>query len=542
MAMSLAAVAAGLFFVYLLVSRTSPENSDEANILFMASDMLHGNVMLQGWVLSDVSFFTTELPQYALLEHVFGLRAETAHIAAAMTYTLVVMLAAALAAGRRAYVPAAERPVRAVVTAGIMIAPQLGVGVFILLLSVGHIGTAVPLMLTWLVIDRASPSAAARPSAVRLWEAPLVAVLLAWPLVADRLVLVAGVIPLVLVCLVRSGQAFGWPRRGSWRPWLRGGVRGAQRELMLIAAAGAAYGLAAAAEWLLRRSGAFTVLTVVYKLAPVTQWPGHAWVAFEGWLALFGARPGGSWLENVFALLHLAGVALVLVAMYQVARRFLRGADLIDQVLLAAIVVNVGSYIPCTLASAGVLNAREFAVVLPFGAALAGRALAAPLLAAARAGRRGRRTGGIAMAVLAGYLASLGYAAIQQPAPPANQQLASWLAAHHLTYGIGGYWQASSVTLDSGSKVTVVAVMPRNFQRYLWECSYSWYFPHVHTATFLVTDSAQGGLSNWIPNPAAVVGYGRPAHLYHVGTYTVYVYRHENLLLGPRYYLLRGLR
>ena len=36
MAMSLAAVAAGLFFVYLLVSRTSPENSDEANILFMA--------------------------------------------------------------------------------------------------------------------------------------------------------------------------------------------------------------------------------------------------------------------------------------------------------------------------------------------------------------------------------------------------------------------------------------------------------------------------------------------------------------------------
>ena len=34
-----------------------------------------------------------------------------------------------------------------------MIAPQLGVGVFVLLLSVGHIGTAVPLMLIWLVID-----------------------------------------------------------------------------------------------------------------------------------------------------------------------------------------------------------------------------------------------------------------------------------------------------------------------------------------------------------------------------------------------------
>src|ERR1700678_447474 len=180
MAISLAAVAAGMFFVYLLVSGTSPENSDEANILFMASDMLHGNVMLQGWVLSDVSFFTTELPQYALLEHVFGLRAETAHIAAAVTYTLVVLLAAVLAAGRRAAVPASERPVRAVLAAGIMIAPQLGVGVFILLLSVGHIGTAVPLMLTWLVIDRASD----RPH----WAVPVAAgVLLAWALVAGPL-------------------------------------------------------------------------------------------------------------------------------------------------------------------------------------------------------------------------------------------------------------------------------------------------------------------------------------------------------------------
>jgi hypothetical protein len=534
-AVSLTALAVGLFFVYLLVSRTSPENSDEANILFMASDMLHGNVLLQGWVLSDVSFFTTELPQYALLEHVFGLRPETAHVAAAMTYTLVVLLAAVLAAGRRPAVPASERPVRAVLAAGIMIAPQLGVGVFILLLSVGHIGTAVPLMLTWLVIDRAGTD-----GRVRHWEAPLVAVLLAWPLIADRLVLVAGVIPLVLVCLIRSAQAFGKPPRAAWSAWLRGGARSARRELALIVAAAAGYGLAMAAEWLLRLNGAFTVLNVVYKLAPVSQWPGHAWVAFQGWLALFGAKPGGSWPENVFAVLHLMGVALVLVAMFQIARRFRRGADLIDQVLLAAIVVNIASYIPCTLASAGVLNAREFAVVLPFSAALAGRTLAAPLLEAARAGRAGRWMGVTATVVLAGYLAGLGYAAIQPPAPPANQRLASWLAAHHLTYGIGGYWQASSVTLDSSSHVTIAAVMPRNFQRYLWECSYAWYFPHVHTATFLVTDSAPG-LGNWIPNPAAVVGYGPPAHVYHVGTYTVFVYRHENLLLGPRYYQLRRL-
>ena len=45
-----------LFVAFLQVSRTYPENSDEANILLMSWDMLHGNLLLHGWYLSDVSF------------------------------------------------------------------------------------------------------------------------------------------------------------------------------------------------------------------------------------------------------------------------------------------------------------------------------------------------------------------------------------------------------------------------------------------------------------------------------------------------------
>ena len=94
-----AVFAAALFAVYLRLSRTSPENSDQANILLAASDMLHGNLLLHGWYLTDVSFYTTEEPQYALLEIFFGVHANTAHIAAAMTYTLAVLLAALVARG-----------------------------------------------------------------------------------------------------------------------------------------------------------------------------------------------------------------------------------------------------------------------------------------------------------------------------------------------------------------------------------------------------------------------------------------------------------
>src|SRR5271154_7507939 len=109
-----------LFAVYLRLSRTVPENSDQANILLVASDMLHGNLLLHGWYLTDVSFYTTEVPQYALLEIFFGVHANTAHIAAAMTYTLVVVLAVLLARGGFTSRAAA---IRLLIAAGIILAP-----------------------------------------------------------------------------------------------------------------------------------------------------------------------------------------------------------------------------------------------------------------------------------------------------------------------------------------------------------------------------------------------------------------------------------
>ena len=51
-----AAAGAVLFCAYLRLSGTSPMNSDSANILLMGWDLLHGNLLLHGWYMSDVSF------------------------------------------------------------------------------------------------------------------------------------------------------------------------------------------------------------------------------------------------------------------------------------------------------------------------------------------------------------------------------------------------------------------------------------------------------------------------------------------------------
>src|SRR5215212_9639752 len=67
------AAAIGLFFSYLTMSKTQPMNADGASQALQAWDLLHGNLLLTGWTVSDVSFFTNELPILALAEAVNGL-------------------------------------------------------------------------------------------------------------------------------------------------------------------------------------------------------------------------------------------------------------------------------------------------------------------------------------------------------------------------------------------------------------------------------------------------------------------------------------
>src|SRR5580704_4787254 len=191
------------FACYLRMSLTVPVNSDGASNALQAWDMLHGNPLLHGWWLSDVSFYTTELPEYMLVELAHGLNADVVHIGAALTYTLLVVLAAFVARGRSR---GAEGTVRALLAAGIMLAPAPGETAWALLLTPNHTGTGVPVLLLLLLVDLAP----------RRWYTAVAAgVLLAWALVGDPLILVIGVLPVVVVCLARACLAL-LHRRVLW--------------------------------------------------------------------------------------------------------------------------------------------------------------------------------------------------------------------------------------------------------------------------------------------------------------------------------------
>ena len=371
-----------LFTVYLRLSETYPLNSDSANILLMGWDLLHGHLLLHGWYMSDVSFYPTELPQYALLESFLGLHMQTAHVAAAMTYTLTFLLAVLLA---RSGSTGREAMIRTLIAAGIMLAPQFGLGVFALDLSVGHIGTSVPLLLIWLLLDRMPAR----------WYVPvLTAVLLAWALVADPIVYVVGVGPLGAVAAARVIRGLvsdggPWTDRIA-RQWY---------DLSLGAATVAATALAWVVNNLLSALGGYTVNRLPFYLVSWHNLHNNAPAAWKV-LEIFGANYtglSGVWL--FLAFLHMASVLVVLWALVRVAWRFF-SVSLVDQVLAVAIVLNVALFL---LTNASDEAAHEVAIILPFGAVLAARVLTrrVPAVQGATAndGKEGPASSGLARRV-----------------------------------------------------------------------------------------------------------------------------------------------
>jgi len=550
--------ALALFAVYLRLSRTVPENSDQANILLVASDMLHGNLLLHGWYLTDVSFYTTELPQYALLEIFFGVHANTAHIAAAMTYTLVVVLAVLLARGGFTSRAAA---IRMAIAAGILLAPQLGVGVTALILTVGHIGTAVPVLLIWLLLDRVpqclpgGPTLLAPPGGTpsprpplaalwhgghqppvppgppaRAWYVPVLTGLgLAWVLVADQIVLVVAVVPLALVCALRIAETAVRERS------LSRGITARPYELSLIAAAGVAAGLAWVAERVLRALGGYVLNPLPFKFT-LHDLPANLhslWAVPQIFGADYRGLAGGPYYT---ALLHMVSLALVGLALLLLARRFFAGAALVDQVLGVAIVGNIVLFV---VTSAGSEGPHEIAVVAPFGAALAARMLVSPQAAGAQASRpfarRARAAAAMAgLVVLLGYLGSLAHDVVQPASPPAFARVASWLQAHHLRYGLGGYWESSIITVQTGGQVEVRALLKPTLGPDLWLAKPAWYDPAAQRANFVVLSSTPGFMNNWEPQALISKYFGRPAHVYNFGPYTVMVWDRNILASLPR--------
>ena len=489
-----------LLVAFLRISMGSPTIADGANPALQAWDMLHGQVLLHGWIIADANYYTLELPLYVLGEATFGLQDLAGHVGSALTYLIVAACAVAVACtSRRGAAAAARSGAVVAILASPLVMRQ---GVAVLVEEPDHIGTVAFLLTAFLLIDRAPG---------RRFTAPLLGVILWIGQIGDDTVRYLGVPAILIVTGYRMVAA----RK----------IRAS--EVAITVAATASVPLSMLTSAVMRHFGAYATVPPPSAISPIGQWPRHIVVALHAILTLFGVQAPASALSAAAAIF---GLACLMAAAFGFAKVVLQwgSASWAEQLLCATIVVNLATYVVSALPN--LHNSREIAAVLPCGAVLAARALVPGRISSAP-----RARAVAAIAALAALL-PLAAAVARPPAVPPSVPLAAWLKTHGLRYGIAGYWDASPVTLESRDQVQVRAVTRKAgaYHAYNWETDLSWYTPSQHDATFVIADPPHAWPTEDYTAAEFERYFGHPVATHHVAGREILIYR-ANVLdrVGP---------
>jgi hypothetical protein len=481
--------------LFVRISLSKVVTSDGANNALQAWDMLHGHVLLHGWIIGDATYYTLELPVLAVSESLFGLHDLASYVASALTYGLVAVCAVAVAVTNSSGPARLARcgVVIAVLTAGLLV-PPVGYDVWSPIEEPNHTGTAAFVLVSFLLVDRLRS---------KRYTAPLLCVVLCAGQLGDATVRYIAVPAVVLVCAYRLLAA----RR----------IRAA--DTVLAIAAIVSVPLETVVRAAIRHFGGYLMIAPQFQLASPRLWGHNAALTWYSFRQLFGilngpnAPIGGA--TQVFGFLCLLAAAAGLVKVIVTWRT----ASPAEQMLSLAIVINVAAFEFTTMPRLD--DPHEMAIVLPCGAVLAARALVPATISSLRRARAAMAAAGVAA------LLPLVGAASLAPATPRWTALISWLQAHHLRYGLSAYWDGSAVTEQSGGQVALrtVAVRGGTAETYDWETNMLWFDASRYDATFVVVQLDDPTLTL----PEVRQAFGKPASLHTVANWDVLVY-HRNLL------------
>jgi hypothetical protein len=488
--------AAVVFALFLRISLEKLMTSDGANNALQAWDMLHGHILLHGWILGDVTFYTFELPLIAILEFFLGLHPDTMHAAEALVYVIVAGWAVAIAVrDSRGF----SRVIRASIVVAVLAAPTLiRTNLWIPLGIPDHTGTTVFLLASFLLIDRATG---------RRWTAPLLCVILCAGQISDETVRYVALPAIAVVCLYRMLAA---RKLLTW-------------DAANLLAAGLSVPLALEVRALMLRYGAYQMVAPNDRIAPFSAWQTNASIAWASLRELYGvaAAPPATAPVGLAVILGWACMAGAAIGIARVLWRW-RTAGRAEQALVIAMAANFLVYMLSTLISRA--TPHDLVAMLPFGGVLAARALVPEHIA-----RRLVAVPATCLALVAALL-PLSVAA-SQPTPVSGlPAVIAWLQANGLSYGLGGYWDSSETALESADQVQIRAFIVNHTTNgnqitlYPWESNTLWFDPAKHDANFVILDLP--GLDHL---PTVLGVFGKPVYTYIIASWEILVYN-ENLL------------
>jgi hypothetical protein len=512
-------VLAGAAVLALLTSLSNhavANNSDSSTVVLEGYAIVHGNPLLNNWSLSLDSFWTVDAPFYAIGYLLIGLRPILVNLIPALLGLLVIVFGAFVARdgvrGRAAIVAAST-------VAVVLILPNHALAYF-LLQGPWHIGTTLWCILAFWGLRSGSFG----------WGWAAAVVLLAAGLLGDIQILALGIMPILAAGLVAMART---------RDWKNG--------LVPISAALAAVGVAEGIREIALRIGTFTFDESHHtaKAAQVARNLGHLWRWGEAMLGIDEGPFGGVHVPLVLKLAHLIAALCILSCVVVTALRLLRGglfgenrADSsnsatwrLDDLLVLGIVGDVAVFEVLTLSN-NVLYARYLTAGVIFSVILAARVLGR----ASRAIPAGlaSRTAAATALVIAGLFSAEAALELNAPVPPQPvTKLDNFLLAHNLRSGIGDYWAASVVSVQSEGAIQIHPVVA-NSQKIIVpdgrQATASWY--EKKQFQFLVYQNDPYGRVD----AATVAGtFGTPTTTWVVGTYHVAVWAHPITLSGPAF-------
>jgi hypothetical protein len=448
-----------LFAAYLRISIINPKNSDDASFALQAQDILHGNVLLHGWITGPDVGITTFIPLHVICGMLTPHLADMMYIVPAISYLLLVIVCVAITWVK------SEPKYRLLSTLIVLIIvglPSLYDAGPPFQTGGDHKSTVLLVLVTFYLLS----------TGYNIWLAQLPLMLAA---VGDPMAIWIGILAvgLVGVLLLDRGQI-----RMAWH--------------FMISAVGCllvAKTVIAAIPML----GGFHITQSFLKntFVALDRFPHNIRILFECTLDLFQANPFGRDvvdLGTAVALIHLGVLIFLIWVAWKIAAIALQECDTFRLLLLSALILNVLAYVLSTTAF-GPGSARYLPTLPIFGPILVGLSwykvgvpekplwLAIPIVAAA---------------FLIPFVTHLSFPIPEKEeslalGPSDPEQAIEFLEENQLTEGYGGYWSACIFTVLSDGKVKVRQVGAGEDGKLLrldWYSARRWY--DMKNARFLI--------------------------------------------------------
>jgi hypothetical protein len=491
-------------------------NSDSSTVVLEGYAMVHGNPLLHNWSLSLDSFWTVDAPFYALGYLVFGLRPVLVNFVPALLAVLVIVLAACMARegirGRAAVIAAAFVTI-------LLVLPSHALAYF-LLQGPWHIGTALWCLVAFWGLRRGNFG----------WGWGVAVIVLAAGLLGDIQALALGVVPVFAAGLVAMARTRSW--RSGAAP---------------TTAAIASVTLAEVVREIALRIGTFTFTESHHtaKAAQAVRNLRHLLGWGAAMLGIDNGPYGGVHVPLILELVHVLVALCILVCLVAAGVGLLRGAVLgrsraagngaatwrLDDLLLFGIAGDVVVFEVLTLSN-NILYARYLTVGVIFSMILAARVVGRAS-SSIPVGLASRIAAALALVVAASFSVDVG---LELNGPVASQPVTAlddFLLAHNLRNGVGDYWAASIVSVQSEGAIEVRPVVA-NLRKVIVpdgrQATATWY-EGQHFQFLVYQDLPYGRV-----DAATVTGtFGAPKTTFTIGAYHVAIWDHPITVSGPAF-------